>query len=55
MFRIADNLAVHYFGNKSECIYESQIDRQVYDAELLAVRRDLARHWRENQIGRAHV
>lgn len=37
---MADNLAVHYFGNRSDHIYESQIERQLYDTELASVKND---------------
>lgn len=38
VFRIADDLAVHYFGNKCEYIYESEIDRELYEKELAAAK-----------------
>ena len=32
LYRLADNLSVHYFGNNSELFYEKDIPRDLYDA-----------------------
>lgn len=38
---MADNLSVHYFGNKSEHLYEKQIPRDLYNAEYQTVKNSL--------------
>ena len=41
VYRLADNLAVHFFGNKPPTFYESEIDRNGYDRELEVCRKDV--------------
>lgn len=38
---MADNLAVHYFGNKSEHLYENDIPRDLYNTEFESVKTSL--------------
>lgn len=41
LYKLADDLAIHYFGNKNEVIYEKDIDRTLYDSELAKVREEM--------------
>lgn len=41
LHRLVDNLAIHFFGNKSEVFYESQIDKQQLEDELSKVKKEL--------------
>lgn len=34
LYRLADNLAIHYFGIKSDHFYEDQIDKSLHKTEL---------------------
>ncbi len=38
---MADNLSVHFFGNKSEHLYQEQIPRDIFDAEYQNTRAGL--------------
>lgn len=38
---MADNLSVHYFGNKSEHLYEDDIPRDLYNSESENVKNSL--------------
>ena len=40
MGRLADNLAVHYFGTKVPHFTENSVPRDVYDAELAKVKKE---------------
>lgn len=41
LYRLADNLSVHYFGNKSEHLYENDIPRNLYNEEFENVKKGL--------------
>lgn len=43
LYRLADNLSVHFFGNKADYIYETEIDRKLYETELNSVKAGLGK------------
>lgn len=42
LFRLADSLAVHFFGNKSSHFYEDQIDKALFEGEQRSIEAELA-------------